>query len=348
MLADLAQIHHEHLVKLLATYKLKGQYYLLFPFANANLRDYWSSVPEPHWNKETYHWFLDQVIGLASGLNVIHNFSTSNRPLRGETGNAGLSRRRPSAANQRLDVLLGEEMYGRHGDLKPENILCSNEPPGSYSSPILQITDLGLGRFHRLGSRSRDDPKKVMGSATYTPPEISLEIPVSRAYDIWSLGCIFLEFTTWLMEGSAAILEFSNARNETALDEIDDDTFFSLKTSEQRSYAEVRSGVVAWIQRLQQSERCSGMVRELLDLISQKMLQIQTKDRIGSSGLKSTLKDFLAHANRDTAYLLGNNPPVEVRGKGIRQPERTISQATFSSEIAANNPVIRIDEPTST
>lgn len=347
MLSDLTKEHHTHLVKLLATYKYKGWYYLLFPYANANLRDYWDSVPEPFWNQETYHWFLDQITGLASALDVIHNFHTS-LPLGADTGNAGLSRRRPSAQGMRLDVKYGEEMYGRHGDLKPENILWSNELHAPNGTSILQITDLGLGRFHRLGSRSKDEASKVMGSATYTPPEISLNIPVSRAYDIWSLGCIYLEFITWLLEGSAAVYDFSTARGEIGIDELDDDTFFSLRTPEgQRSYAEVRAGVLTWMERLRQNERCFGMIRDLLDLIAQKMLRIEVKDRIDSVGLKSKLKDILARAERDTPYLVGECPPLEARGIGIRKPVYPNSHEYFPSRIAANNPEIRIDGPSS-
>src|SRR5580700_8162826 len=49
-----------------------------------------------------------------------------------------------------LDEFEGEKKFGRHGDLKPENILFFNTPN------LLNITDLGLGKFHRRESRASE------------------------------------------------------------------------------------------------------------------------------------------------------------------------------------------------
>jgi len=118
MLRYLTLKHHRHLVKLLATYKLKGQYHLLFPFADANLRRYWEDVRIPPRTIETYIWCLDQLTGLVSGLDIIHNFQTFEKEgvkLGSDTGNDGLSRIRPSGfTNFSLIVEDGEEIFGRH------------------------------------------------------------------------------------------------------------------------------------------------------------------------------------------------------------------------------------------
>jgi len=118
MLKYLTLKHHQHLVKLLATYSRKGFHHLLFPFADANLRSYWKHVGIPPQELATYIWCLDQLAGLASGLDLIHNFQTFEKEgvkLGSDTGNDGISRIRPSGmADFRLVVENGEQIFGRH------------------------------------------------------------------------------------------------------------------------------------------------------------------------------------------------------------------------------------------
>jgi len=110
--------HHRNLVKLLATYTHRKYHHLLFPFADANLRGYWEQVRIPPHELDTYTWCVDQLTGLASGLNIIHNFQTLKETgvkLGTDTGNDGLSRIRPSGmASFRLVVQNGEDIFGRH------------------------------------------------------------------------------------------------------------------------------------------------------------------------------------------------------------------------------------------
>jgi serine/threonine protein kinase len=337
MLTALTNEKHQYLVQLLATYKYKGKYHLLFPFANANLRGLWTGISTAHRRRETTLWALDQMTGLASGLVAIHDYH-SNMAYNTEEGNPGLTRFRKS---KQLVMEPGEAQYGRHGDLKPENILWSGEVRGAEISGILQIADLGLGHFHRLESRSRVDPSKsksisirrsnlavtyakvtypsccsswgtfgasftlniclllnltVNGSPTYTPPEVALDQDVSRAYDIWSLGCVFLEFATWLLEGPAGLEEFTQWRMEIAPDGIKDDTFYSLDSGG----AILRRGVQRWIEHLQRPSSCSETVHigMLLDLLLEEpgLLVVEPKSRISALNLYKKLKEIFEKA----------------------------------------------------
>ena len=236
------------------------------------------------------------MTGLTSGLVAINEFN-SNPAYNQAMGNPGLTRFRRSA---RIVVEPGEEKYGRHGDLKPENILWSNELEGAGPSGILQIADFGLGRFHRFESKSRVDPKTIVGSATYIPPEISLEKQVSRAYDIWSLGCVYLEFATWLLEGSAGLEEFTKRRSEIAPDKVIDDTFYSLVTEG----AVVRRGVRDWIEHLRSSPRCSNMICDLLKLLQDGLLVVDSGSRIKAEDLYTELKRMLQKSKDSTEYLI--------------------------------------------
>ena len=330
MLSALAVRNHPHLIKLLVTYKYKGHYHLVFPYANMNLRGYWDGTGMPHWNASTYRWFLSQICGLASGLNAIHNFR-ANLPLGTEEASKGL--RVP--VGQHLTVSPDEEKFGRHGDIKPENILWSNEVGSGEIEGILQIADMGLGRFHRLESRSRVDPRTVSGSPTYSPPEVTLEKPVSRAYDMWSLGCVFLEFITWLVEGGSKIHDFSSARAATGSDGINDDTFFTLVAEEGRpKIATVREGVATWITELQDNPRCSEMVREILKLVQGRMIVIDSTSRIRSEDLLRELTRIREQADNDPIYFLGRNTHTIDLAEGVKLPRHLEAQTLPIKQLA--------------
>ncbi|KAH8780742.1 kinase-like domain-containing protein [Hyaloscypha finlandica] len=244
---------------------------------------------------------LSQLAGLASALNEIHNFKTDEYPLSSDKLDPLVSRERPSLPLQ-LNVRPGEELYGRHGDLKPENILWYNN---SNSRGILQIGDLGLGRFHRMESRSNQDPTTIEGSPTYMPPELPLGELISRAYDIWSLGCVFLEFMTWILLGPKGLLQFNEARIATAHNGCTDDTFYMLINSGPgHRYGEVREGVRNWITHLRQCNTSSKMVRDVLDLVEKQMLQVKVGNRISAQKLDDFFKAKLHREKDDRHYLL--------------------------------------------
>lgn len=278
MLSTLALREHKYLVKLLATYKYKGDYHFVFPFANANLRGYWDDTGLPYRNRDTYLWFLDQLCGLTSGINAIHNFeATIDLPLDSAEAAPNLK----VSVGKYLTVASGEQKYGRHGDIKPENILWSNELSGSGTEGILQLTDMGLGRFHRLESRSGIDATGLSGSPTYAPPEVLLEKKISRSYDIWSLACVFIEFVTWLVEGHEQVYQFSSKRNLEVSEDNWDDLYYTIITEDNGSkHAVVRQGVIDWFEHLKEQERCSEMLSAVLDVVEQDMLVVNSEDRM--------------------------------------------------------------------
>jgi len=86
-----------HLVQLLATYRLNGYYYMLFPYAKSNLRNYWKDNPEPLFAKTTIKWVANQCKALTHGLLRIHKYSDTFPVKMGRNA---------------------EHLYGRHGDIK--------------------------------------------------------------------------------------------------------------------------------------------------------------------------------------------------------------------------------------
>ena len=86
-----------HLVQLLATYMRNDSYYMLFPYAKSNLRNYWKDNPEPVFDRTTLLWVAQQCRALTHGLLRIHQYS--------DTFPAEIRRN-------------AEHLYGRHGDIK--------------------------------------------------------------------------------------------------------------------------------------------------------------------------------------------------------------------------------------
>lgn len=318
---------HPHLIKLLATYRQKQKYHLMFPYADANLRKYWEDRPSPSFDEATVLWSLRQMAGIASGLSLIHNFSVTF-PL-SVPGNFRLQE------DAKLSVEKSEELFGRHGDIKPENILWFQRTPDTDDEKgILQIADFGSGRFHGRDSRSKVAPEGVWGSPTYEPPECKLQRAVSRAYDIWSLGCLYLEFLTWMLKGSAEIDAFSEFRGRVAHTGIDDDYFFTITGDPLTGMdAIVREEVVDWVQQLHLHEKCSALIHDLLDLVMSQALVVNPQRRASARWLHQQLHMYLIKANEDKYYLLQPVPwRQKVRSKldpAVVAPQ-TNSKVTFT------------------
>ena len=225
-LKKVSSIAHNHLIKLLATYETNGSYSFIFPWANGDLRWFWKSSPKPAMNQTDALWMAKQCHGLASGLMQIHNYNIKEDSGKGK----------------------GERFCGRHGDIKPENILWFED--SKTSRGILKIADLGIAEFVKKDSRplratarnreclqtgnSESSGFKLQGfSKTYRAPECDLGKPVGRAYDIWSLGCVFLEFAIWMRLGHSALDTFANVRaSAVPNDRIPDDAFFETFASD--------------------------------------------------------------------------------------------------------------------
>jgi serine/threonine protein kinase len=195
---------HDHLVTVLATFTLKKRYHFLFPFAECALDQYWElRVPRPTVDLDTVRWISRQCLGLIEAMHTIHE-------------------------PDHINLLPGVQRYGRHGDIKPDNILwfnTSRDPKG-----ILVISDMGLSAFNSAKSRSNVPGRTVPGAPGYRPPECEVEGGVvSRAFDVWTMGCLFLELITWLLGGQQMLREFKEQRTSVYINGCKNDIFFEIK-----------------------------------------------------------------------------------------------------------------------
>lgn len=195
-------------------------------------------------------WLSKQCLGLVSGLSLIHN-----------------------AVNEKS--VSGKLIHGRHGDLKPENILWfknhtdNHTDKGSFGT--LKISDFGLARFHRTQSNPLFE--RVPVSRTYRAPEYEAAEMVSSSYDIWTLGCLLLEFVTWYLLGWKEVEEFANKR--VADEDRDDkrkfkeDVFFHFvvlidSNGQTESGARAKVSVVKVSNQLESNTTGGGLIWETI------------------------------------------------------------------------------------
>lgn len=213
---------HDHLIRLLATFTHKDQYNFILPCADGNLQDFWKrhypKTDDLPRNLELARWLVRELLGLARAVQSIHMAPVDD-------------------ANTDLSKELRAKQHGRHGDLKPENILWFKDltnQPGRSSMGVLKISDFGFADFHRTHSVNIISLSSIGGvTPTYRAPECDLapNAPsgslVSPAYDIWSFGCVFLEFITWYLLGWEGVDAFSTRRREESDSLVPEDNFFN-------------------------------------------------------------------------------------------------------------------------
>lgn len=280
MLKTLGKWKHKHILTLLATYRFKGHFHMIFLYAKHDLRSLWRTVEDPWQSPQYVVWAQKQMRGLAAGLYTIHENRAS--PV-------DLSDQRNGTSPRELDDVDGscDHKWGRHGDIKAVNILCFADDTSALSTPgVLQIGDFGLGRFHSRQSRSLVMPG-LFCTPTYAAPEVALGQRITRKYDMWSLGCLFLEFCTWLLEGPVGLDAFADSRRFVEADGFWTDAFYLIRPPEggKGRTAHVKYAVIRWIERLQGNTRCSESIKILLALIRDHLLVVDFQQRVSAQEL---------------------------------------------------------------
>lgn len=223
-----------HLIKLLLTFQHGERCYLLFEWADGNLEEFWESHKVDAMSDS---WALKQCLGVATALKRIHGTATWQEEER-----------------KRLALETGgkpQRDWGRHGDIKPRNILWFKSHGDEHHH--LVISDLGLTQFHSELTKSAVPVSRIGGfTQAYRPPEMDLGRGISQSYDIWSLGCVLLEFCLWYCLDANAINIFLDRRaveDESDTQGLEEDKFFNVveKSGKRRAYLKPVVGKVSLI-----------------------------------------------------------------------------------------------------
>lgn len=263
---------------------------MLFPCAEMNLRQLWRTWPRPELHNKIVSWLLSQFKGLADGVRHIHNL-----------GPAGLS---PKSVGKNL-LPSESSRTGFHHDLKPENILVFTKVSGlnrqpSLSDFILKISDFGTAKINTVLSgvdHTHYTNNLSFGDSVYGAPDFALEGRTSRPYDIWSLGCIFLEMMLWTFDVSGSDLNiFAQARLEcVGAHNHQSEAFWHRDESHKIRLKE------PVLERLGQLEEHCRPRRVFGNIVSAtgRMLQKEPKQRINAPTLCNLLDATLLQASFD-------------------------------------------------
>ena len=303
-LAHFRRSHPLQIIQLLATYEVRNDlledspstYHLIFPWADGDLRYFWSAEQRYVGDPSIIPWLSEQCHQLAKAVAAIHEgYDPSSEDYPGES----------------------QHVFGRHGDIKPTNILWFPPPRKDKEANLGQLVlgDFGLAAFHRRDSRSNLTSTDIPRSMTYSAPEFVTREKVSRATDIWALGCIFLEFVTWYLEGAHAVNEeFPEIRAAADVYGIRSDTFFevtgSLNDPGDEHTSRVKPEVSSWCLRLSENHNSSWYIRDFLALIM-RMLDVEPKTRIAGIDVAETLHLFHRRCTMDGEYYQGKSQILE-------------------------------------
>jgi serine/threonine protein kinase len=260
ILQVIQEIRNPHLIRHCATLKRGPVYYVVFPWAQGgSLQHFWEREDRIPRTPNSVLWFLQQILGITSALKELHDRNI------------------------------------RHGDLKPENILHFGQGCGG----ILVVADVGVSRDHghHKTDMRRDATKSVATTRSYEAPEAGKKQTTarSRKYDIWSLGCIFLEVIIWLLYDEKAIDNFASTRDPFNY------PFYKIHGED----ASVHPKVVLAIQYIRKDERCEGSaaLNALLNLIEEKLLLAEVNPRDKAEDVHRKLEEIYKEAANNPAYL---------------------------------------------
>lgn len=201
---------HNHIVTLLASWTIRKELCLLFPLASCDLNEYWKRCPQPKFDARLVRWMSQQIVGIAGALQYIHN---------------------PSLTITDTE----RQLYGVHGDIKPDNILLYDSTENDLG--MLVLADLGSSRMEASGD-SQELKSRLVLSTSYRAPEYDIRgANITRAYDVWSLGRVLLEFVFWVLGGQSALDKLAkevliSLENDTGTDVLFD--FVESRDGEQQ------------------------------------------------------------------------------------------------------------------
>lgn len=275
-----------HVVGVKAMFTQSSIFHLVLPWAHGgNLIDFWTRHDSYHDRRlvvaPCIRAILVQLVEISRSLAFLHNFSY------------------------------------RHGDLKPENILIfwANENvediPGTW-----MMADFGLAKEHveATGKRNHMIATSIRGWGTisYKAPEVfrNPNSPTSRLFDIWSMGCIILQFITWLVHGMVGVRKLtqktiSNVGNLASC-------FWDGDYVSGRWYSmKVHREVIQLILELKEHLKASPALLDLLAVVETGLLVIETPQdpgmgtqqcRTDARGLFKSLQRICQNCQNNPSY----------------------------------------------
>ena len=272
-------VKNKHITQKLGTFSQRDKNYIIFPWADGgDLKNFWSKESSKTRTPQLAMWCLEQILGLSEALRALHQ----------EMGNKS------------------DEANCRHGDLKPANILHFINHEHEFG--VLKIADFGVSKIHENATfRRLGTPTNTQETTwSYEAPEALSTRTRSRKYDIWSLGCIFLEFTIWIVRGWEAVQTFENARKpeSTGQDNQDVGRFYQVIQGGVKVHPKVEK-CFADLEGVAQCKEGTAL-GDLLTMIKTELIQVDFHKRLGAKELYERLGIIVEKAKSNPVYLFDN------------------------------------------
>ncbi|KAF5687279.1 CMGC kinase [Fusarium circinatum] len=206
MLKQFSGFSHPNIITLLATYTLHNRSHFIFPAAEYDLLMYWKIHPGPlvnpaSVNSEGLLWLSGQIRNIVGALAHIHEGKKAHMNM--------------------------ETMFGRHGDIKPANILWFRSRKEQRG--VFVISDFGIADAHREETRSIIPAADLPVTPRYRAPECDIrDGRISRAYDVWSLGCVLLEMACWILGANELREQFKEILMSPYITGVKTDIYFDI------------------------------------------------------------------------------------------------------------------------
>ncbi|KAF1940155.1 kinase-like protein [Clathrospora elynae] len=304
----MADLTHSHLLKCLASFTFSSKYHMIYELADCDVE----AFMKKHSNVEELSSFspanlAQQLFGLADALLVIHN--QGNGDLDIKPNNLSVPQNQPARS-------------GYIHDIKPDNILLFIYEQDGEKRYWLRLSDFSCAKVVDFvsivsGKRLSHLSDNKAGTPTYRAPELFMGHKTSRPYDLWSLGCVYLEMLVWYMEGFHALTKFRGDRLcQVKPWGLEDDGFcFTDDEKDLTAKYQLRKPVLIKIADL--SKCCTGPLKVIADVIP-KLLKIEPTRRLTAEQLVDTLK----HLRSDEA------PP------SVRHQEDTFAETSSNDSSA--------------
>ncbi|KAJ4117542.1 hypothetical protein NW768_010905 [Fusarium equiseti] len=290
-------------------------------------------------------WFSRQCLGIVEGLYMIQHSSSDNDSQE-------------------------PQKHGQHGDLKPENILWFRDSGTSetgYSLGTLKISDFGLTRFHGTQTKSHINTDGMGCSPTYRAPEFDVLQEVAQSYDIWCLGCVLLEFTTWYLKGWAGVESFSQERKGPKVKKVEkwnheyrEDTFFNRIQKANTVSAQAKEPVKDEVQSLYKHEDTSDLIIELVEFLETSLLRLHPDRRKRCPEVLAQFSRFFDTCCRDQYYCLEKRKtppirkntdnsdlshlePVDLHSSNVSLRRASLASSDRPTQLRFSNPIL--EEP---
>ncbi|KAJ2902328.1 hypothetical protein MKZ38_000718 [Zalerion maritima] len=235
---------------------------------------------------------------------------------------------------------VGAAYFCIHGDLKLDNIL-RHKAQGSSSNFCFEpkIADFGNADVPKLRSDGEEMGRNQECDPAYSAPERNRTarflwrspMSVSRAIDIFSLGCIFTEACVWAVHGCDAFEKFFNKRSADTSPALKDagyeGCFYDFKDGECNIISYVLD-VLKTISGMEVVYLQHRITAKVARIVLQSMLMPNARDRDTIEVLISRFASILEDTKIQAACPKKASVPVPASSRTTSSPELLGSQHT--------------------